>query len=157
SLTDDLDLAKKWQFPTNTVIAAGGYLLVLCDGREEANAPKGAATMLHSNFKLAGEGELLALLDSFCNYIDGLPAGYPLQGPSCSFGRNPQNSAQFGFLSLATPGEANRGPFFPGQVDQPGFEDSNGTPLPGGIYTQAQTLRLTCATPGSTIRYTLDG
>jgi len=56
SLTDQKSAPGKWHFPAGTTIASGGYLLVLCDNREEANAPVGPATYLHANFSLASDG-----------------------------------------------------------------------------------------------------
>jgi hypothetical protein len=157
SLTDDPDLPGKWHFPTNTVLPAGAYLLVLCDNRDEANAPAGPATRLHTNFKLDAQGEYLALFDKLSQFVDGLPDGYPPQVLSCSYGRNPANPAAFGFLSTATPGTNNAGPFYAAQVDPPQFQDASGLDLHGGIYrTQPLVLYLRDAMAGSLIRYTLD-
>jgi hypothetical protein len=58
SLTDDATLPAKWHFPTNTTIPANGFLLVLCDNRDEANAPAGPARRIHSNFKLGRTGRI---------------------------------------------------------------------------------------------------
>ncbi|HWI57442.1 MAG TPA: lamin tail domain-containing protein, partial [Bacillota bacterium] len=158
SLTDDLALPGKWRFPTNTLLPAGGYLLVLCDDRDEANAPAGPATRLHTNFKLSDEGEYLGLLDQFGQFVDGLPKGYPSQVAWCSYGRNPTNSAAFGFLSTATPGTNNAGAFYPARVEAPHFQDAVRNDLPGGIYvTQSLALYLRDDVTGSLIRYTLNG
>ena len=110
--------------PDQSVLSAGGYLLVLCDGRDAANAPAGPATRLHTNFKLNVQGEHLVLFDNLGQIVDGVPDGYPPQVSFCSYGRNPADSASFGFLSTATPGSNNAGPFYAGRVDSPQFQDA---------------------------------
>ncbi len=159
SLTEERDTPAKWHFPANTILPAGGYLLVLCDDREEANAPNGPATYLHASFSLSGNGEYLALFDNNGVFVDGITSGYPKQVFFASYGRNPGNPSQFGFLSTATPGASNAGAFYAGRVDAPNFKQSDGTnDLFGGIYPGTSlTLLLTNSTPGSIIRYTVDG
>ena len=157
SLTDEPDLPGKWHFPTNTMLPADGYLLVLCDDRDEANAPKGPATRLHAGLKLNAQGERLSLFDNLGQLVDDLPGGYPPQVPFCSYGRKPANAVAFGFLGTATPGANNAGPFYAARVDPPQFQDASGLVLHGGIYrTQSLALHLVAATAGSLVRYTLD-
>ncbi len=56
-LTDDaLDLSK-WSFPS-TLLAPGGYLVVFASDKNRARSGQ----PLHANFKLAGEGDYLALV-----------------------------------------------------------------------------------------------
>jgi hypothetical protein len=158
SLTDDPDLPAKWLFPTNTTIAANAYLLVLCDDRNEANAPAGPAQRLHSNFKLGREGEYLGLFDASATFVDGFASNFPAQRFYCSYGRNPANPSSFGYFDTATPGTNNSGSFYPTQVAPPLFKNNANADLLGGIYTNASlTLQLVASTPGSTIRYTLNG
>ena len=158
SLTDDPNLVAKWRFPTNTSLSAGGFLLVLCDGRDEANAPAGPATRLHANFKLSDKGGYLALFDLLGQLADYVPPNCPSQTTFCSYGRRPGLPDDFGFLGTATPGTPNVGPWYPARVDPPQFQDSAGLDLHGGIYrTQFLSLYLTNSTPGSLIRYTRNG
>jgi hypothetical protein len=159
SLTDEREQTDKWRFPSNTVLSAGGYLVVLCDDREEANGPSGPATFLHANFSLNTDGEYVALYTPEGVWADGLTNGYPNQVFFCSYGRSSQEAAQLGFLATATPGQANAGTFYPARVDAPEFMRPDGTiALPGGIYrSNSLSLWLTNHTPGSIIRYTLDG
>jgi hypothetical protein len=158
-LTDTATEWNKWPFPPGTIIGSGAYLLILCDGRDEANPPIGPAQYLHANFSLNSDGSYLALYNSAGIWMDGLPAGYPKQVSFASYGRNPSNPIQFGYLSTATPGTNNLAPFLPGRVDAPQFKASDGTnDLPGGIYPGASlTLVLTNQTPGALIRYTVNG
>lgn len=158
SLTDDRAQPGKWRFPTNTVVPGGGYLLVLCDNRDEANAPVGPATRLHTNFQLSDEGEYLALHDAEGAFVDGFPEGFPPQVFFCSYGRDPADPDRLGYLETATPGSENRGPFYPGRVTEPQFLDPAGGALPGGRHLgQSLSLVLRPTTPGSVVRYTLDG
>ena len=83
---------------------------------------------------------------------------YPPQVFYCSYGRNPANTAQFGYFDNATPGTTNAGSFYPAQVAAPQFKDAGNADLPGGLYSaSALTLKLSSSTPGSVVRYTLDG
>lgn len=156
-LTDDCASPMKWRFPANTTLAAGCYLVVLCDNRDEANAPADPATMLHTNFKLSESNDCLMLSDQYGRWIDGLAQGYPQQRSWSSYGRNPANPAAFGFLPIATPGTNNTGPFFATQADPPRFLNPTSAEMPGGIYvTNSLTLRLAAA-PDAQIRFTLNG
>ena len=158
SLTDDAALPAKWYFPANTTIPANGFLLVLCDDRNEANAPAGPAWRIHSNFKLGRKGEYLGLFSALGAVVDQLSPTYPPQVFYCSYGRNPTNTAQFGYFDTATPGTINGGTFYPAQVVAPQFKDAVNADLPGGLYSATSlTLQLLSPTPGSVVRYTLDG
>ena len=57
-LTDNKKIPRKWKFPKDTKIKAGGRLVVWAD--EDGKAEKG----LHANFKLAKGGETIQLIDS---------------------------------------------------------------------------------------------
>ncbi len=56
-LTDDVDLPMKWRFPDVT-LEAGGYQVVYASGKDRTD-PAGE---LHTNFKLASDGEYLGLI-----------------------------------------------------------------------------------------------
>jgi len=158
SLTDDASDPGKWHFPAGTTLPANGFLLVLCDNRDEANAPASPAQRLHANFKLGREGEYLGLYNALGTVVDELAPKFPPQVFYCSFGRNPTNSSQFGYFDAATPGTTNAGTFYPAQVAAPRFKDALNADLPGGLYSASTlTLQLTNTTPGSVIRYTLNG
>ena len=100
-LSDDRAEPRKWQFPTGTTIAAGGYLLVWAD--DDAGDSPG----LHTNFKLSAKGESVVLSDTDDNgntVIDAVD--YPALGADESYGRTPEGSGAFRTLS-ATPGVSN--------------------------------------------------
>jgi hypothetical protein len=56
-LTDNSAEPRKWTFPAGTTLAAGGRMIVWAD--EEPKEGK-----LHASFKLSGDGEELALVDT---------------------------------------------------------------------------------------------
>lgn len=70
-LTDNPDRPMKWAFPPGTVLASGGHLVVRADGfhavpgeqyqRESSPWRVFTALRLHTNFKLAQEGESIGL------------------------------------------------------------------------------------------------
>ena len=158
TLTDEPLVPGKWKFPTNTIVPAQGYLVVMCDNREESNPPAGPASYLHTNFRLNDEAGFVELYDSTGQYADGVPGGYPAQASYCSFGRDPTNSGSFVFLTTATPGATNSGPTLAGRAGPPDFLDALGTNLPGGLYLgKTPALYLSTVTAGATIRYTLNG
>ncbi len=158
SLTDDADAPTKWHFPTNTTIPAFGFLLVLCDDRDEANAPAGPATYLHANFRLDEEGGYLGLYDATGQFADGLTPAYPGQVTYCSYGRSPSDPFKFAYHATASPGNTNFGEVYYGRAGGVEFTDAFGTNQPGGLYTNASlALYLRPEIPGQTIRCTLDG
>ena len=55
-LTDDPNNLPEWKFP-NVSLGADGYLVVFASAKDRATA----GSELHTNFKLAGDGEYLAL------------------------------------------------------------------------------------------------
>src|SRR3954463_16258807 len=57
-LTDDHSALTKWKFP-NVSLGAKGYLLVWASNKDRVDPAK----PLHTNFKLAEEGEYLGLID----------------------------------------------------------------------------------------------
>jgi hypothetical protein len=79
---------------------------------------------------------------------------FPIRFFSASYGRNPANPSQLGFLTTATPGTNNTGPFFAGRVEAPFFKGADGTnDLPGGLYPGAASLTLVLTTPRPAARF----
>ena len=80
-LTDDEDELRKWRLPAVS-IEAGEYLIMFASGKDR-NDPNGP---LHTNFKLDGQGEYLAIM-----YPDGTAGSqyapeFPRQGDDVSYG-----------------------------------------------------------------------
>ncbi len=78
SLTDDGN-PRKFVFPTNTTVAAGGYLVLWCDSATNT------APGLHAGFALGRNGETVSLYDAGIHRVDALTFG--LQVPDYSVGR----------------------------------------------------------------------
>ncbi|MEJ6644718.1 MAG: lamin tail domain-containing protein [Akkermansiaceae bacterium] len=60
-LTDSASSPQMWQFPAGTTLAQNGYLIVFASG-QTTDTYLDAGGFLHTNFKLATEGEYLALV-----------------------------------------------------------------------------------------------
>ncbi|MFM8685291.1 MAG: lamin tail domain-containing protein, partial [Bacteroidota bacterium] len=85
-LTDNPLNTTKWKFPRNTVVPAGGYLIVWAD-EDSSQGP------YHANFKLSGLGETLYLYDS--NTVLQDEVIYPNQVLDSSWARIPNGSGPF--------------------------------------------------------------
>lgn len=70
SLSDDSN-ARQFVFPANTIIPAGGYLVVWCD--TATNAPG-----LHAGFALSRSGETVSLFNASTNRVDAVTFGLQL-------------------------------------------------------------------------------
>ena len=84
-LTDSSNNLSKWTFP-DTNIAAGGYAIVFASDKNRASA----GAPLHSNFKLDGAGEYLALVEPNGSTVatEYAPT-YPQQVANISYGIAP--------------------------------------------------------------------
>ncbi len=100
TLTDDLSKPDQFTIPAGTSIPAKGFLLVWADSDKATNG------QLHVNFKLAVEGESIALLAPDGSVIDSVTFGQ--QAADVSSGRTPDGGT-VGVLSSATPGASNSG------------------------------------------------
>ena len=103
---------------------------------------------VHTNFRLNRDGEYLALVDP-----SGQPASafapYPEQRPDVSYGPLGEG---FAFFDTPTPGTANAsGSGASNPTDPPTFSAEH------GLYDNPFSLFLFPETPGSVLRYTLDG
>src|SRR5690242_1725645 len=104
-LSNDAGTPLKWHFPVQT-LAAGGYLVVFADSKDQAVAGQ----ELHTNFNLSASGDYRALM----NAADGSPQfeyapAYPSQTSDISYGLsdsdNPLSSRIY--FPTPTPGVAN--------------------------------------------------
>jgi hypothetical protein len=80
-LTDNAANLTQWQFPAVT-LDSREYLVVFASNKNLTD-PAGE---LHTNFRLDGEGEYLALVESDGTTIVHKYAPFPLQGPDVSYG-----------------------------------------------------------------------
>ncbi len=147
-LTDDPGDLQKWAFPAVN-LAPLDYLIVFASGKDRVNP----ASELHTNFNLDANGEYLALVnpDGVTIVSEFGPAGtdYPEQEADLSFG-NFGNPPQPGYFDTATPGAANNVGFL-------GFVADTKFDLNRGFYNSPQSVTISTATPGASIRYTTDG
>lgn len=85
-LSDDTTDLDKWQFPTGSLIAAGGYMIVWADN-EAAEGP------LHAAWKISVSGESLTLSDASLNVVDQVIFG--AQQLDMGFARIPNGTGDF--------------------------------------------------------------
>lgn len=139
-LTDNFEIKNKWQITTNVMIPAKGFIVFWCDDH---------AISLHTGFKLAAEGEEIALYSPNLVLIDSVTFG--TQYVDISYGRIPDGSSKMQFFLKPTPGVKNDTTTFSGQVENaPEFL------LNGGIYNSPVTVGL-LNDMGGIMRFTLDG
>jgi hypothetical protein len=99
-LTDNLDNPDKWQFPDYT-IQPQEFLIIWCD--DDPNQG-----IFHTTFKLAKEGEELAIFDNEATgfaQIDAVVFG--AQQSDISYGRSEDTGSEWIFFEDPTPGASN--------------------------------------------------
>ncbi|MCH8042474.1 MAG: CotH kinase family protein [Planctomycetes bacterium] len=142
-LTDDVDWLDQWTFPAGATVSGNGYLVVFASDKDLTSD----LNELHTNFRINGGGEFLALVTpqlEIAHQYNPLPP----QRADVSYGL-----ADAGPLYFAepTPGTAN-GEGFVGFVADTTFDYDR------GFYDSSETFVLTIATKtvGATIYYTTD-
>ncbi|HET6558536.1 MAG TPA: CotH kinase family protein [Prolixibacteraceae bacterium] len=140
SFSDDKDNPFLWKFPSGSVIAARGYLMVYADDLNEG---------LHTNFKLSKDGEKLLLANKQGYILDTFE--FPYQLTNVSYGRKRNEAAVTGYFTLPTPGAANDLTIATGISPAPVFS------VAGGFHSGAQSVEIATPSPGARIFYTLDG
>jgi hypothetical protein len=146
-LTDDAGNLKKWKFPTNaiTTIASNGFLLVWADDKSYSVTNN----ELHTNFKLSGDGEYLALVKpDGATVVSAYAPTFPQQYDDMSYGIG--TNGEHRYFAVPTPGKINA---FAGASNE--VADTKFTPG-SGFYSNAVAVTITCATAGAVIRYTTD-
>lgn len=138
-LTDNATNRDKWAFPS-TVIAADGYLVVFAS--DKSRCVSGAE--LHTNFKLSGSGEYVALVKPDGKTIVSTSDIYPAQSRDVSYG------LYNGVLTYLepTPRAAN---VLGSIAIVPSFSKER------GFYSSPFEVSLSSPEAGVTIYYTVDG
>ncbi|MBN1510251.1 MAG: CotH kinase family protein [Sedimentisphaerales bacterium] len=104
-LSDNASNPLKWQFPRDTQLAPGGYLIVW--GDEDGSDEPG----LHANFKLSSRGETIWLYDAAENGYALLDsATFENLAADQSVSRYPDGTGLMQISSAATPLRANAAP-----------------------------------------------
>ncbi|MCC5875954.1 MAG: lamin tail domain-containing protein [Candidatus Sumerlaeia bacterium] len=104
-LSDDFANRTKWQFPADTILPAGGFLVVWASGAPARTAPG----YLHTNFTLSPNGDVVGIFESSeweNRTVDNLIFGP--QQPDVSFGRIPDGTGSFQLLENPSPGISNQ-------------------------------------------------
>lgn len=149
-LTDDSDNLNKWQFPI-TEIAGDDYLVVFASNQNLTDP----AEELHTNFRLASEGDYLALVRPDSSVSHAFSPRYPDQRTDVSYGslfdENGIRPADRFYFETPTPGEVN------GESEISSIVEPVGVSVSRGYYDAPFDVSLSVGTPNATIRYTTDG
>jgi len=158
-LTDDPNDLEKWGLPALT-LGPGGYLVVFASGVPEQDHPENwpyrdEAGYYHTNFRLEGNGEYLALVSPRLAVVHeygtraGEPdeGGFPPQQADISYGLHGDQEQYF---TEPSPGSANGS----------GYAEISAEPVfsqPGGTFTGFFLMELSSPNPEAEIHLTLDG
>ena len=98
-LTDNMKETRMWTFPDVT-IKAGEYMIIFASGKDNTQDE------LHTNFKLDGKGETIALSDSSAKVISKVYVKESLKDTSYGY-----NGKKYVYYYNGTPGKVNSGDF----------------------------------------------
>jgi hypothetical protein len=143
SLTDDATQLRRWRFPAVS-LAANGYLLVFASAKNRATA----GAQLHTNFKLDGDGEFLALIRPDGSMASQFAPGFPNQRRNISYGLGADGGLHY--FGLPTPAAANGTNYVQFVADTKFSVDR-------GFYDEPISVVITTATATATIYYTTNG
>jgi hypothetical protein len=139
-LSDNAAIPNEWQFPS-IVIQKGSYLIVFASGKNRTDPTKN----LHTNFKLSGSGEYLAICEPDMTISSSYSPTFPAQRQDISFGLYLDQQV---FFSTATPGAKNLVGSLP---FAPNFSEKR------GFYKTAFDVTLTLPSGDGAIYYTTNG
>ncbi len=142
SLTDDITMLQQWTFPAVT-LDPGEYLVVFASGKDK----KTDGSKLHTDFKLSGDGEYLALINTQGIAVSEFKPAFPAQQTDVSYGFYENNYV--GLLD-PTPGAVNT-QSSAAILPPPVFD------MKHGFYEAPFNLTLSCDVPNADIYYTTDG
>jgi hypothetical protein len=144
SLTNKIEIPEQWVFP-KTVVPSNGYLVVFATGKDIAISGQ----QLHTNFKLAEEGEYLALKDPDGNTFSEFNT-YPSMLSDLSFA---YLDGQYYVTDTPTPGSENK---YSGiQLNPPKFNRKHGfyySPFNLSITSDYSDVKIYYTTNGNTPR-----
>jgi len=142
SLTDNKSQLRMWVFPDMT-LRKESYLVVFASGKNRRKAGE----ELHTNFKISGDGEYLALYNSSGKVVTAFDPSFPVQQTDISFGFWNGNYISF---KVPTPGAENMasGGILPAA---PVFSRKH------GFFDSPFSLEIWSADPEALIYYTTNG
>ena len=138
-LTDDLNAPDQFQLPSG-VVPALGFLLLYADDDPEQGPD-------HLGFKLSASGEAIGVSADGVTFVDSLVFGAQTQDES--FGRFPDGSTTWTFMTNASPDSANLTGFLAEVADTKFSVDR-------GFFTSPFTVAITSETTDADIYYTTD-
>jgi len=146
SLTDEADELTRWSFPA-VALEPDEYLVVFASDKDRTDPLQ----ELHTNFKLDGDGEYLALVEPGGTVSYEYAPAYPAQSADVSYGiASDPGPDVLRFFGNPTPWTVNS----PGFID---FVKDTKFSVDRGFFDAPFDVAITSKTPGATIRYTLDG
>lgn len=144
-LSDKSGNLTKWQIPAGASVPAGGYTMVFGSKRDQISGGE-----LHPNFSLTQtKGEWIILANDLGNVVDSIKIVHMTKNDH-SVGRSTDGAADWKLFTTPTPNAQNTGA-------QPFYTPTPVMDLAPGFYSGTQTVSITCAEVGATIRYTVDG
>ncbi|MGV3637663.1 MAG: CotH kinase family protein [Flavobacteriales bacterium] len=144
-LSDSQNNNTKWSFPAGATIAANGFLVVYCDGRNTS-----IGNEHHTSFKLNQTSEEWTVLsDPSAAVVSDYELTERTQ-MNHSRGLNVDGTGAWALFVDPTPGASNTGAV-PEYASEPVFS------VPAGVQGGPLSVTLSTADAGATIRYTLDG
>ena len=142
SLTDNQGNPQKWQFPQVT-LGADSYLVLFASGKNRTVAGQ----ELHTNFRLSGDGEYLALFNSSGTIVTAFDPSFPSQQTDVSYGYLENDYVA---STKPTPGAVNQ--FSEHQLlPEPVFSKKH------GFYDTLFNVEITSGLRDAQIYYTTDG
>lgn len=150
-LSDDYSDPLRWKFPSRSIIAARGYMVVWASGKDKIDIEGG----IHTNFSISREGEPIILTSP----DQSLVVDYfePIYIPrDVSYGRKPDGSDNWVFFDKnnISPGRTNNH-----SDEGTKIKDPDLNPVffqEGGYYRQDFDLHI-IPEEGTVVYYTLDG
>jgi hypothetical protein len=147
-LSDNPGKPTKWKFQDNTVITAHGFKKIWLSGRDEATF-----SGIHTNFKLTQtkeETESIVLANPSGVITEQHLLEITREGHSR--GRKLNGDTAWRVFTVPTFGSSNNAaPAFLKYAEKPVMDKV------AGYYPGSFTVTVTCAEPGATIRYTING
>lgn len=145
-MSDNVNNPTKWAFPSGTTIAAGGFLRVICSGRDVVSG-----IWYHTNYKMTQcKPEEVCFADASGAILDSMTLRR--NQSNHSWGRTTDGGSTWSVFMTPTLGSTNTG--------QTAYNPYATTPIfsvAPGFYPGSQNLSITTPDPNITIHYTTNG